>query len=627
MTRTAPAGRALAIVALVSVGLAGSASFGPAGAAGTAGIPSPTATASPFSPAAAIPAGTQEHRGGNGEVDVNVCSDATAPGSARCLARVRTDPAVASRRPVRPGQVSPAGQYGNGGAYDPAYLQSAYNAPSATMGSGQTVAIVDAYDSPSAAGDLATYRSHFNLPPCTTATGCFRKVDQRGGAGYPAADASWAQEISLDVDMVSALCPNCHILLVEADSNSQSDLGLAVNQAVALGATVVSSSYGGPEFSGETSYTASFYNHPGVAMVASSGDSGYGTEYPAASAGVTAVGGTSLIQNTNAGTRNGSETAWSGSGSGCSTYEPKPAWQHDASCAGHTIADVSAVADPGTGVWVYDSFATSGTHWLIFGGTSAAAPIVGSIYALAGNPPSSGQVGSYPYLNRTALNDVVSGSNGSCSASYLCQAGPGYDGPTGMGTPNGATAFSSAPPTAPPSVKLPTAPQRLTATAANSAVKLTWAAPTGNGGATVSYRLYRGMSAGGEILLASGLTTTGVTDAGITNGTTYYYRVTATNAAGEGPASNEVSARPFGVPGAPQSLTASPAGTPVHDGDLQQRAVRVHRHRRPPRRLLLPGGGREPLRGRTAVEPGLGARQLDLPAGWLDPARARRDEC
>ena len=553
-TRTVPGVRALAVLALIPLVLAGSSAFGtPAPATPT------TAPLPPLAPAGGAGSGTREHRGSNGEIDVNVCSDATAPGVAHCLARVRTEPGVRDHQPGRPGQVTPAGAYGNGGAYDPAYLQSAYNAPSASRGVGQTVAIVDAYDSPSAAADLTTYRAHFNLPACTETSGCFRKLDQRGGTSYPAADAGWAQEISLDVQMVSAVCPNCHVLLVEADSSSLSDLGLAVNQAVALGATVVSNSYGGTEFSGETFYTQSYFNHPGVAVVASSGDNGYGVEFPAASAAVTAVGGTSLIQYSNTGTRNGSETAWSGAGSGCSGYEPKPSWQHDASCANRTVADVSAVADPNTGVWVYDSYATGGTHWLIFGGTSVAAPVVGAMYALAGNPPSSAQVASYPYADHSALNDVLTGSNGTCTYAYQCHAGAGYDGPTGWGTPNGVAAFSSAVVPPPPVLTVPTAPQRLTATAADKSVKLAWSAPVSPGG-PVTYSVYRGTAAGGESLVTSGVASTSVTDGGLTDGTTYYYKVTATNSAGQGPASNEVSARPFGVPGAPQSLVAA-AGT------------------------------------------------------------------
>src|SRR6478735_8979258 len=267
--------------------------------------------------------------------------------------------------------------------YGPSDLLSAYGLTSqaASSGATQTIAIVDAYDHPSAEADLGVYRSQYGLSPCTTANGCFRKVDQRGGATYPKADGGWAQEISLDLDMASAICPNCKILLVEADSNAFSDLVAAVDRAAILGATQISNSYGGNEYSGETS-DESHYNHPGIAVTVSSGDAGYGAEFPASSRYVTAVGGTNLQPN--AGNARGwSETAWSGAGSGCSAYEPKPAWQTDAGCSRRTVADVSAVADPNTGVAVYDSVTYSGqSGWFQVGGTSLAAPLVAAVYAL-----------------------------------------------------------------------------------------------------------------------------------------------------------------------------------------------------------------------------------------------------
>jgi subtilase family serine protease len=318
--------------------------------------------------------------------------------------------------------------------YSPADLQDAYVLPSGTAGTGQTVAIVDAFDDPNAEANLAVYRSTFGLSPCTTASGCFRKVDQNGGANYPTPDAGWAEEISLDLDMVSAICPNCHILLVEATNNSLANLGTAVNTAVRLGATEVSNSYGGGEFSSETSYENTYYNHPGVPITASSGDSGYGVSFPAASRYVTAVGGTSLSIVDGYWV----ESAWSGAGSGCSAYEPKPGWQKDSGCSRRTVADVSAVADPYTGVAVYDSYQQSG--WLVFGGTSVASPIIASVYALAGNG-NAVSYGAYPYYHADNLFDITSGSNGACSTSYLCAATAGFDGPTGLGTPDGTGAF------------------------------------------------------------------------------------------------------------------------------------------------------------------------------------------
>jgi hypothetical protein len=247
--------------------------------------------------------------------------------------------------------------------------------------------------------------------------------------------------------MVSAICPNCKILLVEANSSAISDLGTAVDEAATLGADVISNSYGEGEAAGDTSDDA-YYDHPGIMVTASSGDSGYGTSYPAASPYVTSVGGTTLTKNANT-PRGWSETAWSDAGSGCSSYEPKPAWQTDTGCSRRTIADVSADADPNTGVAVYDSDSYQGASgWLVFGGTSVSNAIIASVYALGG---STGSLiyGSSPYKNISWLNNVTSGSDGSCGGSYLCTAGPGYNGPTGLGTPAGDAAFggASSPPT------------------------------------------------------------------------------------------------------------------------------------------------------------------------------------
>jgi subtilase family serine protease len=238
--------------------------------------------------------------------------------------------------------------------------------------------------------------------------------------------------------MASALCQHCNVLLVEADTNSLTNLGSSVNEAVALGSAVVSNSYGGNEASGEVTEENDFYNHPGVAITASSGDNGFGVEFPAASQFVTAVGGTSLVHASN--TRGWSETVWNGAGSGCSAFITKPAWQHDTGCGRRTVADVSADADPNTGVAVFDSTAFQGlSGWLEFGGTSVASPIIASVYALAGNA-STVTYGSFPYSHAASLNDVTSGSNGTCG-SYLCTGTTGYDGPTGLGTPNGTGAF------------------------------------------------------------------------------------------------------------------------------------------------------------------------------------------
>ena len=344
-----------------------------------------------------------------------VCGDVT-PGSARCYAHVRTTSA---------GDVQ---LFSTPSGFGPAALQSAYLAP--TGGAGRTVAIVDAYDDPYAESELATYRSQFGLPPCTTANGCFKKVNQNGATSpLPAADSGWAVEIALDLAMVSAICPSCNILLVEANSNAWSDLGTAENAAAALGPSAISNSWGGSESSNVTTWDSLYFNHSGILITVSSGDYGYGVEYPASSKYVLGVGGTSLV--TSASSRGWAEATWDGAGSGCSAYIGKPSLQTDPGCSKRTVADVSAVADPNTGVAVYSSYEGG---WIVVGGTSASSPIVATIFTAAGKTT----VGNgFPYGHTSAFYDVTTGSNGSCSPAYLCTAQVGYDGPTGWGTPNG----------------------------------------------------------------------------------------------------------------------------------------------------------------------------------------------
>ena len=325
--------------------------------------------------------------------------------------------------------------------YTPCDLQSAYQLPASSTGAGtgQTVAVVDAYDAPTAEADLNVYRSTYGLSPCTTANGCFKKVNQNGVQGsYPSVDTSWAQEISLDLDMVSAGCPNCHILLVEAANANVVNLGVAEETAAALGAQVISNSYGVSESAFGSAPDSSHYNHPGHAIVVSSGDTGYGTQFPASSPYVTAVGGTTLTKTNSV----WSESVWAGASSGCSQYFAKPSWQTDSGCTKRTVADVAAVGDPNTGVAVYDSTPDTSGHvgWLEFGGTSVAAPVIAAVYAVAGNG-SSVNYGSYPYAHVSGLYDVTTGTNGVCTPPYLCTGGTGYDGPTGLGTPRGTAAF------------------------------------------------------------------------------------------------------------------------------------------------------------------------------------------
>ena len=287
--------------------------------------------------------------------------------------------------------------------------------------------------------DLGVDSSTFGLPACTTQNGCFSKVNQSGAAGpYPAANAGWALEIALDVETAHAICQNCKILLVEATSNSLVNLAAAENTAATLGATVISNSFGGAEYTGETSDTA--YNHPGIPITVSAGDTGFGAEYPASSPYVVAVGGTTLTVGPS--NTYGGETVWSGSGSGCSAYTSAQAWQtadahwSETGCGTKRgVADVAADADPGTGASVYDTTKYQGqSGWLTVGGTSLAAPLIAGVYGLAG-----GGSGSYPaalpYAHQSdlpaALHDVTSGSNGTCGAWTMCKGRPATTGPPG----------------------------------------------------------------------------------------------------------------------------------------------------------------------------------------------------
>lgn len=320
------------------------------------------------------------------------------------------------------------------GGYSPADLRSAYNLPS-EGGGGLTIAITVAYDYPNAEADLATYRETYGLPPCTSENGCFEKVNQEGEAGnYPEPGNGWAAEAALDLDMTSAICPECKLLLVEANNSSSENLPLAVDTAASLGADVISDSWGGPEFAEETSFDAHF-DHPGTPVLFASGDSGYGAEFPASSPDVIAVGGTSLRKDSSP--RGWSESAWIGAGSGCSAYEEKPPWQSDSGCPRRSVADVAAVADPETPVSVYDTYGTY-EGWQLFGGTSVATPIIAGVEALSGLlARAEGAQLFWESGHEGKLFDVGEGRNGSCPPEYgyLCNARLGYDGPTGWGTP------------------------------------------------------------------------------------------------------------------------------------------------------------------------------------------------
>lgn len=411
----------------------------------------------------------------------NTCS-APAPGSAACLgvrlistsitpadlraqARRQTaeiqsgaSPAVTNKTPL--------------GGLRPQDLHNAYSLPTESVSSSvQTIALVDAYNDPTAEADLAVYDKEFKLPACTSANGCFRKIDQEGKTSpLPATEGGWATEISLDVQMAHAICQTCHLLLVEADNSSFSALGAAVDAAVKAGATEISNSYGGAEEPNDVDYNSP-YNHPGIVITVSSGDCAYFNEacggretanFPASSPDVVAVGGTSLNDNSGS----WSSTVWDDGGSGCSTVFTAPLWQSEVAyfseteCgSGRSVADVAANADPYTGVDVYDTTPNGGnpTGWGVWGGTSEASPIVAAEFGLAGGAHGVQYPAQTLYANigdASDLYDVTSGSNGSCSGATACKARSGYDGPTGVGSPVGLGAFFS--PTAPANTALPT---------------------------------------------------------------------------------------------------------------------------------------------------------------------------
>ncbi len=345
---------------------------------------------------------------------------------------------------------------------DPQDLQSAYNIPS-TLSTPQTVALVDAFGYPRAESDLAKYRSTYGLPPCTKANGCFSKVNESGEErNYPAEEEGWDVEAALDEDMVSAACPQCHIMLVEGSTELPADLGASVNTAAQLGATEISNSYGYPErlkeycgAKGCAQYDKDF-EHPGALITASSGDAGYAdayfflgystTDFPAASPSVLAVGGTALYKEEEV-PRKWFEEVWNepfleiGTGSGCTKFEPKPAWQAAKGCSNRIDDDVAAVAAVITPVSLrIDGF------WDLAGGTSVSSPLVAGIEAHASAAERSLGAEAF-YQDPGSLFDVTqgfdwnvfdeSGTSECAPNEYLCNAEVGYDGPTGLGTPNG----------------------------------------------------------------------------------------------------------------------------------------------------------------------------------------------
>lgn len=403
----------IGIIALfVLAGCGGSRTFLPAqstqrpvAAQDTAAAPGGGASGLPGGGASGLPGGGASGLPGGGASGlpgaILACGFPTSTGSASCPLAINSNVSP-NANAATPAAMLPG--------LHPSDLASAYALP--VSNAGGLVAIVDAYDDPSAESDLAVYRSTMGLPDCTSANGCFRKLNQSGAAGaYPAPNAAWSQEIALDLEMVSAVCPKCTIALIEANSNSMDDLGASVDAAAAIRPAAISNSYYATEWSGETAEDA-HYTHPGIAITVSAGDQPQ-PAYPAASAHVTSVGGTSLqISNGSY-----SETAWSSGARGCSAYEPRPNWQHAAAslCQMRSIVDVAAVADPQTGVAMYS---TQAGGWVVGGGTSIGAPLVAAAYALSSNP----QGPAYSYLHYGAFGDV---------------APSGYDLATGLGSPRG----------------------------------------------------------------------------------------------------------------------------------------------------------------------------------------------
>jgi len=487
--------------------------------------------------------------------DAAVCGPAR-PGHARCAAQTLV--MRSTRRPVRPRvrarasftQVFPrrargivpavVAAAGSPVAGTPAYLQQAYDLTylSQTAGGSDTIAIVDAYDDPNAESDLATYRATYGLPACTSADGCFAKVNEHGAASpLPSANASWGTEISLDLDAVSALCPNCHILLVEANTTSLSDMDTAVQSAAGLGATQISNSWS----AGSSSPISGTYTFPGVAVVAATGDSGYDgpgwDAYPAAFPGVIAAGGTTLNAATSAAPspRGFTESAWSlsggwGGGSGCDVSEAKPTYQTDTGCTGRSYADVSADANPSTGLTVYDS---GDGGWMLAGGTSLATPLIAAFDAVTG----AGSTPQWAYADSALLNDPTTGSNGSCAASiaYICNVGVGYDGPTGAGSISGDVA-PGAPGIGAPAVGSGTS-NSYTQSVSGGGATLTGGVYA-NRLSTTSFWQYGTSTAYGQqtpaTAIGAGAGAAAVTAAitGLSAGTSYHYRLVAQNADG-----------------------------------------------------------------------------------------------
>jgi hypothetical protein len=465
------------------------------------------------------------------------CGNSFRPDKLNCFV-IKNTTAHPTAQTVRPGAI-PSGE-----GYGPSTFQAAYGltAASAADGSGTTVAVVDAYNDPTAASDLATYRSAAGLPALTA--GQFTVYNQNGAtsplpATAPTSD-DWTLEESLDVDMVSAICPLCKIDLVEATNDSGTGLYVAEETAATtLGAHYISNSWGGSESSTDLTYDSEYFGVSGTVYTASAGDGAYsaGVIYPATSPHVVGVGGTTL--NTASNSRGYTESVWEtssseGTGSGCSSNEPQPAWQSALSvitavCSQKVDNDTAADADPNTGAAVYDTTNGNG-GWNEVGGTSESSPMIAAVFALAGNNGNGGEnAADSIYTHTSNLYDVTTGSNGSCGSSLLCTAKTGYDGPTGWGTPDGLTAFQSNS-TSSNTVTV-TNPGNQTTTA-GTAVSLQINATDSASGQTLTYSA-TGLPAGLSINSSTGLITGTPTTAG-TNSVTVTAKDT-TGATGSAP--------------------------------------------------------------------------------------------
>lgn len=433
----------------------------------------------------------------------------------------------------------------------PAEIKSAYGISAVSFGStaangaGTTIAIVDAYSDPNVVSDLHQFDLEFGLPDPT-----LTQVNQTGGTSLPAGNKSWATEIALDVEWAHAIAPGANILLVEANSASMSDLMTAVNTARnASGVVAVSMSWGGSEFSGETSYDSDFTTpagHTPEAFFVSSGDNGAPVSYPAASPNVVSVGGTTLNLS---GSSYGSESAWSGSGGGLSAYELQPAYQNGVvtqSSTARTNPDVAYDADPNTGFPVYNSYSNSKAPWGQWGGTSDAAPQWAALTAiadqgreLAGLQALNGASQLLPTLYSLPSTDFHDVTTGTTTGSPNYSAGPGYDLTTGLGTPVAnlliPALVGSSGSTGGGQTTAPAAPATFNVQAVDSTdVSVSWSLSTG----ATSYQLYEETSTTSPVLVGTfGATTTSTTVGSLTPGGTYSFQIVAVNNIGTGSSS------------------------------------------------------------------------------------------